>query len=151
MKDVALEAGVHQTTVSLALRDHPSLPEETRTRIKALATRMGYRPDPALTALNNYRERVKSTPTAHSLGLVINLASEAHLKESHVHEQLIRSTRERANELGYSLDIFWYGRDYQRSKGLDNVLKTRAIPGLILSAFSYINTCLLYTSDAADE
>ncbi|MCH6255621.1 LacI family transcriptional regulator [Puniceicoccaceae bacterium K14] len=148
MKDVAREAGVHQTTVSLALRDHPSLPQETRKRIKKLAIEMGYRPDPALTALNNYRERVKSAPTSHSIGLIINLASEAHLKESHVHEQLIRHSRERAKELGYNLDIFWYGRDYHRSKGLDNVLKTRAIPGLILSAFSYINTDIQLDWDA---
>ena len=51
MKDVAKEAGVHQTTVSLALRNHPSLPKSTRDRIQELAHSMGYRPDPAISAI----------------------------------------------------------------------------------------------------
>ena len=33
LKMIAARAGVHITTVSLALKDHPSLPETTRQRI----------------------------------------------------------------------------------------------------------------------
>lgn len=54
-KEVALAAGVHPTTVSLALRDSPRLPAATRTRIQALALKLGYQPDPLLDALNAYR------------------------------------------------------------------------------------------------
>jgi len=55
MRQVATRAGVHSTTVSLALRNHPSLPVETRERLQALAKEMGYRPDPMLGALMHYR------------------------------------------------------------------------------------------------
>ncbi|HZZ57506.1 MAG TPA: LacI family DNA-binding transcriptional regulator, partial [Opitutaceae bacterium] len=46
LADVARKAGVHVTTVSLALRNNRRLPEPTRLRLQALAKRMGYAPDP---------------------------------------------------------------------------------------------------------
>ena len=51
LADIAKRADVHVTTVSLAMRNHPRLPEETRKRIQALAEEMGYRPDPMMRAL----------------------------------------------------------------------------------------------------
>ena len=50
LSDIAKEAKVHVTTVSLALRDHPRIPAETKQRIKDLAKKMGYAPDPILSA-----------------------------------------------------------------------------------------------------
>lgn len=140
MKDVAAAAGVHQTTVSLALRDHPSLPVKTRDRIKQIANDLGYRPDPALSALSTYRQRITEEPPTQVIAFILNLANEAHLKENHVYNQLIKGARSRAEELGYKLEVFWFGKDYPRSKALDNVLKTRGIQGIILGAFSFINT-----------
>ena len=34
LSDIAKKAGVHVTTVSLAMRNHPRLPETTRQRIQ---------------------------------------------------------------------------------------------------------------------
>ena len=50
LADIAREAGVHVTTVSLALRNHPRLPESTRLRLQNLAKLRGYTPDPWLPA-----------------------------------------------------------------------------------------------------
>ena len=66
LSDIAVKAEVHVTTVSLALRNHPRLPETTRRRIQALAKKMGYAPDPFLRALVAYRGGVierRNTPT----------------------------------------------------------------------------------------
>src|SRR5215212_6454301 len=46
MKDVAIAAGFAPATVSLALRNHHSLPVATRERIWTIARRIGYRPNP---------------------------------------------------------------------------------------------------------
>jgi len=54
-RDLARLAKVSHTTVSLALRGHPSIPPATRQRIARLAQRQQYRPDPTLAALNAYR------------------------------------------------------------------------------------------------
>jgi len=39
LADIARKAGVHVTTVSLAMRNHPRLPEKTRQRIQAFGFR----------------------------------------------------------------------------------------------------------------
>ncbi len=54
-KEVGEALGVHHTTVSLALRNHPSLPEETRRKIRAAAAAMGYVADPQLRGLVSLR------------------------------------------------------------------------------------------------
>lgn len=46
IKDIAKEAGVSITTVSLVLNDRPSrIPEETKDRIKAIAKKYNYSPN----------------------------------------------------------------------------------------------------------
>lgn len=54
MKDIALEAGVAESTVSRILNDRRGpvrFPEETRERVLATAAAMGYRPNPLARAL----------------------------------------------------------------------------------------------------
>ena len=137
MKDVAKEAGVHQTTVSLALRNHPSLPKSTRERIQKLADRMGYRPDPALSALVAYRQATKNQPSEQVIAWIINLRDPSQFDSCHLHTHLIDGARERAKELGYKLDVFWYGKEYKDARSLNRVLKARGIQGLIFGAFDY--------------
>src|SRR5690554_1647561 len=55
IRDVAKAAGYSKSAVSLALRNHPSLPDATKNRIREAAERLGYRPDPTLRALAHYR------------------------------------------------------------------------------------------------
>ncbi len=51
LDDVARSAGVHRTTVSLALRNHPRIPQATRDRVKQIANDLGYRINPLVSAL----------------------------------------------------------------------------------------------------
>lgn len=55
MSDVASVAGVHKSTVSLALRNQPKLNAATRERIRKIAAELGYQPDPMLDLFNLYR------------------------------------------------------------------------------------------------
>lgn len=137
MKDVAKVAGVHQTTVSLALRNHPSLPQATRDRIQKLANEMGYRPDPALSALVAYRQATKNQPSEQVIAWIINVKDTKRVDEQHVHRLLMAGAKERASELGYKLDVFWLGKEYKDSKSLNRVLKARGIQGVIFGAFDY--------------
>ncbi len=137
MKDVAKVAGVHQTTVSLALRNHPSLPQATRDRIQKLADEMGYRPDPALSALVAYRQATKNQPSEQVIAWIINVKDDKRITDQHVHRLLMAGAKERARELGYKLDVFWLGREYKDSKSLNRVLKARGIQGVIFGAFDY--------------
>jgi len=51
IKDVAREAGVSVTTVSHALNDKGRLNPDTRARVREVAERLGYRPNPAARSL----------------------------------------------------------------------------------------------------
>ena len=51
IRDVAREAGVSVTTVSHALNDKGRLNPETRRRVREVADRLGYRPNPAAKSL----------------------------------------------------------------------------------------------------
>ena len=55
IKDIAKAAGVSHTTVSRALRDHPAISTKTVTRIKRLATKLGYVPSATARGLKTRR------------------------------------------------------------------------------------------------
>ena len=82
LRDVALAAGCHYSTVSLALRDHPRIPSETKSRIREAAKRLGYRPDPALAALSAYRTIKHPARGQTVVAWLTNYATESGWKES---------------------------------------------------------------------
>jgi DNA-binding LacI/PurR family transcriptional regulator len=57
LEDIAKRAGVHRSTVALALRDHPRISREMRARIKALAAELGYAMHPMVAALMQARRK----------------------------------------------------------------------------------------------
>lgn len=56
--------------------------------------------------------------------------------------------RQRAEELGYKMEIFYYGSGNYTSRSLDRILRTRSINGLIVAAFVYQNTDLTLSWDS---
>src|SRR5580693_10677977 len=70
LRDIARRANVHVSTVSLALRDSPRLPDETRFRVQAMAREMGYVHDSVLDALLAYRDSARRRARPQVLGYV---------------------------------------------------------------------------------
>ena len=130
--DVAREAGVHHSTVSRALRRHPSIPEGTRARVEEAAREIGYRPDPMLSALAN-RKQTGDTPVYRAtLAWVTNFdtargwAQRVHIRGYH------EGAKARAEQLGFVLDEIWSREKGQSSAGLSRLLKARGIRGILL-------------------
>ena len=135
MNDVAKLVGVHQTTVSLALRNHPSIPVKTREKIRKAADSLGYRPDPMLSSLIAYRKQTSNEVKSSTLGYIMNVDGEEGLKNSIPRQLFLKGAKQRADELGYNLEVFYYGGKHYHSKYLDKVLITRNINGIILAGF----------------
>ncbi len=57
LQNIAERAGVHRSTVSLCLRNSPSIPDTTKTRVLAIARELGYRPHPFVRTLMHARRR----------------------------------------------------------------------------------------------
>jgi len=134
LADIAKKAGVHVTTVSLALRDHPRLPEATRRRIKALAKKMRYRPDPIMSALVAYRGAVLERRNMPTLAYVTNWATRWGWKETTAHPEFYVGARAKAQELGYMLEHFWLGEPGMTQKRLGQILYSRGINGVLLGS-----------------
>src|SRR5688572_27816565 len=58
-QDIARKAGVGRSTVSLAVKGHPNISLDTRTRIKQVAESLDYSPDPMLSAQATYRHPIR--------------------------------------------------------------------------------------------
>ena len=135
MKDIARIAGVHQTTVSLALRDHPSIAVKTRERIKAIAEEIEYRPDPMLASLIAYRKNQHAPTYQPTIAYIMNVNGPQGLSESQARQLFLEGAKKRASQLGYKLEVFYYGGANYHSRHLDRVLSTRNISGVIIAGF----------------
>jgi LacI family transcriptional regulator len=134
LADIAAKAGVHVTTVSLALRNHPRLPEATRQRIQALAKKMGYTPDPLLRALVAYRGRVIERRNTPTLAYVTNWATRWGWKRVTAHPDFFAGAQAKAGELGYKLEHFWLGDEGMSQERLGQILFARGINGIIIAS-----------------
>lgn len=132
--DVAKRAGVHVTTVSLALRNHPSLPVATRERLQSLAQEMGYRPDPNLRALMSYRNLKLGGRTPSVLAYITNAGGRWDWKNAPAHLEFFEGASGRAEQLGYTLEHFWLGEPGLSHERLSNILISRGINGVVLAS-----------------
>jgi LacI family transcriptional regulator/LacI family fructose operon transcriptional repressor len=122
MKDVATAVGVHQTTVSRALRNDNSISPAKRQQIQETAERMGYRTNPLLSALGTLRRQragqLYETPIAYLV----------HSSRATQHSE---GARLAAAQRGFRLDIFSFGNEIKIER-LNDILKSRNILGVII-------------------
>lgn len=135
IKDVAKAAGVHFTTVSLALRGHSSIPSSTRDYIRATADRLGYVPNPVFQALTHFHlnGRVRADPPR--IGYVINHPLESGAVRYRHQSAFLEGARQQARVLGYDLGLISVGRGLHDSQWLEAHLRDQSITGLILASF----------------
>jgi LacI family transcriptional regulator len=134
MADIARKAGVHVTTVSMALRNHPRLPAATKERIQALAKELGYVPDPYLRALVSYRTKLRTGRARPTIGYVTNWKTRWGWKGVTAHPDFYKGALEAAGALGYQMEHFWAHEPGMTHGRLSLILYSRGINGLILAS-----------------
>ena len=92
LEDIAKVAGVSKMTVSLALRDDPSISSGTSNKIKEIAAELGYIPNRMAQGLNSGR--------SHTIGLLIG----GYLHDDY-QNQFIKGAIPYAMERGYTVSI----------------------------------------------
>lgn len=135
LTDIAAKAGVHVTTVSLALRDHPSIPPATRARIRAVAKELGYRRDPLLDALNFHRAKQIKQGRSVSSAFVVHAGTTRLFGGNHYQPLVFAGAKAAAEAHGHSLEIFVVGRGHLAPARLNTILSARGITGILLSTF----------------
>lgn len=134
LADIAREAKVHVTTVSLAMRNNPRLPRATVERIQAIAVRLGYQPDPFLQALVAYRGNVMARRNPPTLAYITNWNTRFGWRQVTAHPQFHAGALAKAEELGFRLDHFWLREPGLTHARLSRILETRSIKGLIIAS-----------------
>ena len=136
MRDVARAAGVHQTTVSRALRNDPRIPEATRLRIVRIAESLQYRPDPLVSAL--IARRRSRHPPRYPICLAFVAYMSTHYRRyaphQYTYEAHLAGARFAAERQGYQVELFPMNSPDMTPRRLDEILSTRNIPGLIIGS-----------------
>ncbi len=135
LKDIAARAGLSIAAVSMALKNHPSLPAKTKDRVKKIAAELNYAPDPALSALAAHRNQLRVRNNFSVIGLISNWKNPDDWTKLNSAQEVIEGAKSRALELGYTLQHFWARADGATPERFSKVLKTRGIRGIILAPF----------------
>lgn len=133
MESVAREAGVSASTVSRALRSDPRISPLTRKKVEEVVARMGYRPNPLVSALMTQLRDGHPPEAKCNLGWLDFFKDPEEWNRDPVHRAFYTGAQQRATALGYALSrIPSTGRTSDR---LTRVLRNRGISGLLVPNF----------------
>lgn len=129
IKDVAHRAGVSHPTVSRALRNDPLVTPDTITRIKQIASELGYVPSAAARSLKTSRSRV--------IGVLVNRTSDP------FYSQVLDGIQDQLHGAGYAMFLGSANRDAAREQDLVQAMAERRVDGLIV--------CSMFVTRAARQ
>jgi len=130
IRDIALQVGVHHSTVSRALRRDRRLSGETIDRITAAAKALDYCPNPMLSALMAYRHQKSKKAFKSALGWITNYPTRDGWKQFEK-TGYFRGAERRAESLGYQIDEVWLNEPGMTQRRATQVLLARNIQGLL--------------------
>lgn len=133
LADIAEAVGVSMMTVSLALRDHSRISEKTKRRVREKAEELGYVRDPELSRLMAYIRNRKATKFQANLGFLHCLPHPLSKDANKYLFQLYESARDKAAELGYSLNVIWLTEKGMSKRRISQILEARNVQGVLMA------------------
>lgn len=131
---------MHVSTAWRALKNDTYVATGRRAEIRAIAKRLGYTPDPMLSALSNYRRKLQPPAYRSTLAWVSNFPTRRawqalpHIRAYHEGALAFAASQ------GYKLDECWLCEDGMSPKRAREVLLARGIRGLIFAPQPVANT-----------
>lgn len=133
MKEVAVQAGVSAATVCRALGMNPQIPATTRARIQKIATALGYRPDPLLSAFAQQRRGRAPRSEITTLAYVTNFPTADEWMANPFYAPLFQGATGQALASGYKLEHFWLREPGMTGERLSRILHNRGIGGVCIA------------------
>ena len=133
LRDIAKRLNVSHATVSLALRDHPRISVKRREEVQKIAKEMGYRPDPMLAALAEYRHQKSPVPVASGMAWITrwNRAERASLLGRAEIRAYWKGAFAEAEAQGYRLEEVAWDETCTPAR-MEQILATRGIQAILL-------------------
>jgi len=145
LEDVAKAAGVSKMTASRALRGAAECSEATRLKVKAMADKLGYRPNPIVTLFHAAVRRQSSGYHA-TFGWLNDFADRGHHRKTLHLRRILRGAEKQALNRGFKIEEVWFEHAEElpverRALRYEQILRARGSPGVILP--------ILFQSDLA--
>jgi LacI family transcriptional regulator len=132
-RDIAKAADVCVATVSLAMRNHPSISDATRKRIRKIAEELGYRPNPRVSELMGQIRRNRSVDTLKERVALFWADMDAASVEALFYLREFESgARGLLEQNGIGLEVIYRDPEVSSNR-VGQILHTRGIRGLILA------------------
>jgi LacI family transcriptional regulator len=125
LEQVARLAGVSRSTVSRVINDHPSVSEETRSRVWQAIRESGYRPHAVARSLVTKRTQI--------IGMVIPELVTA-LFTDPFFPILLRSATESCNDHGYQLMLSLFSSSADRQEVYERLVSNAYLDGVIVAS-----------------
>jgi LacI family transcriptional regulator len=119
LKKISVNLNLSVSTVSRALKDHPDISEETKRKVKELASVLEYEP-------NTYAISLR-TNSSKLLGLIVPAVANT------FYDSFIAAAEWQARENGYSLMILQSGQDPQLEADNIRLCKANRVAGVMIS------------------
>ena len=133
MQQIADEAGVSRMAVSLALRNSPKISAATAQKIRLIAERLGYRPNPLISALMTQLRHSKDVKRPSTIAYVTGYPTVDGWRQAGPFVEFFEGARARAEALGYTLEEWWLRKPGLSEQRFCDILYTRNIHGLLIA------------------
>jgi len=128
LDDVGKATGYSKATISLALRNDGSIRLATRRKVREIAEKLGYQPNPLLASLASRRfggRKASGMPLAF---LQFPCGSES---DEQILKSVLAHGKDYARQLGYQLDVY-LGSNFKDGAHATRVLFARGVQGIII-------------------
>ncbi len=131
LRNIAKIAGVHFTTVGLALRNDPRIKPGTVAKVQAVARKLGYTRDAMLSALTTYRH----TRLSHFSGVIAEITTynPVDLKANATERRMLEAIGGSAKSQGFGFESFQINAAGMTGTQMTRILRARGIQGIVLS------------------
>jgi len=132
-RDIAKAAGVCVATVSLAMRNHPSISEATRQRVRKVADDLGYCPNPRVAELMGQIRRNRAVDALkESVAMFWPDMDAPAVDALFFLRQFESGARNVLEQNGVGMEVIYQEAGLE-TKRVERMLRTRGIRGLILA------------------
>ncbi|MET0263654.1 MAG: substrate-binding domain-containing protein, partial [Rariglobus sp.] len=116
-----------------ALGSHPRISDDTRHRIRKLASSLGYRLNPLLSAYARQRRSSTLGEATSTLAYITNFPSPDEWRKNPFYALLFKGADAQACRNGYKLEHFWMREPGMTGRRLSGILDSRGITGICIA------------------
>jgi LacI family transcriptional regulator len=135
MGELARLCQLSKGAVSMAMHNHPRIPERTRLRVRAEAARHGFQVDPKVSQVMSALGRRKTEGISTPIAILSMFPRKTPWNERGGLADYHRGLITRAAQLGFKTEDFWLGDPEMPAKRMEGILEARGIESAIV--FSY--------------